>query len=77
MTTEELIQKQASEIFTVKNLGAIQYVLNTIKPKHAIRCKGSEYETVVEMARLDGIDDLINKVVEYVQKTDKTLQGGR
>lgn len=77
MTVEEVITKQASEIFTAKNLGAIQFVLNTLKPPHKERCRKSEYDTIVEMARLDGMEDLINKVVEYVQNTDKSLQGNR
>ncbi len=77
MTVEELINKQVSEIFTVKNIGAIQYVLNTLKPPHTKRCEASEYETIVKMARLDGMEELINKVVEYVQTNDKSLQSNR
>lgn len=74
---EEIIKRQADEIFTVKKLGAIQYVLNNLKPPHTKRCQGSEYETIVEMARLDGMEWLINKVVEYVQTNDKTIQSQR
>lgn len=71
---EEIIKRQADEIFTVKKLTAIQYVLNSLKPPHTKRCQESEYETIVQMARLDGMEWLINKVVEYVQQNDKTIQ---
>ena len=74
---EEIIKRQADEIFTVKKLTPIQYVLNSLKPEHSQRCKGSEYETIEEMARLDAMEWLIKKVVEYVQQNDKTIQGQR
>lgn len=74
---EEIIKRQADEIFTAKKLTPIQYVLNSLKPPHQERCRKSEYETIVEMARLDGMEWLINKVVEYVQQNDKTIQGDR
>lgn len=71
---EENLIRQSSEIFTLKNLAAIMYTLDKLKPPYTQRCQGSEYETIVKMARLDGIDWLIQQVVEYAQKENKTIQ---
>ena len=71
---EENLRQQSNELFTMKNLAAIMYTLERLKPPHTTRCQGSEYDTIVAMARLDGIEWFIKQVVEYAQKENKTVR---
>lgn len=63
----EQYQEQINHIFTQDNLPAILAVLNHIRPKYLGLCKDTEFNTIVNVAKLDGIQELVAELIQYVQ----------
>lgn len=54
------------ELMVPENLGAFVCLLNSLRLHNESRCLDSEYKTVVYAAALDGQDELIRALVNYV-----------
>lgn len=66
------LQRKVDDIFKLENLEAILAVLNSVRPGYLNLCKDNEFATIVNAARLDGVQELIQSVVEYVNKKETT-----
>lgn len=59
-------EERLGDIFKPENLGAIVCLLNSLRPHNDYRVLDNEFNTIVANAKLDGMDDLIRAVVDYV-----------
>lgn len=55
-----------NEIMVPENLAAIICLLNSLRSHNEYRVLDNEFNTIVANAKLDGQDDLIRAVVQYV-----------
>lgn len=70
---QEQLQKYEivlKDIFTTEHLPAIVCLLNALRPYNENRVLDNEFNTVVAAAKLDGMDELIRKVIEYTGQTN-------
>lgn len=65
---EQMLEKTAENIFTVENLPTIVYKLNSLLPKVYPRIQDTEFKTIVEAAKLDGMQQLIQTLIETTNK---------
>lgn len=66
---QEQLQKYEAtlaDIFTAEKLPAIVCLLNALRTHNDFRVLGDEFQTLVYAAKLDGQDDLIRAVIQYV-----------
>ena len=63
----EQYQEQINAIFTQENIPVILAVINHIRPKYLGLCRDTEFNTIVNVAKLDGVQELVAELIKYVQ----------
>lgn len=63
---EKRLKASAKMIFTEDNLGALTYKLQKLIPYPKTRVGVSEFDTIVNAARLDGMQELINLMIKDI-----------
>jgi len=63
----EQYKEQINQIFTQENLPVILAVINHIRPKYLGLCRDTEFSTIVNVAKLDGIQELVAELIQYVE----------
>lgn len=63
---EKRLTEQSKLIFTIDNLSAITFYLNNLIPFAETRVKTTEYETIVHNAKIEGCNDLVQKIIDKI-----------
>jgi len=64
----EELQQKIREIFKEENIPAIVAVINHVRPQYRGLCKETEFDTIVNVAKLDGVQELVENIINYVQE---------
>jgi hypothetical protein len=63
---EMAFEQRAKAIFIPENLGAILLHLNKLVPRGQKLTKGTEFETVVNSAKIDGMTELLENLKNQI-----------